>query len=131
MNGIERVFLGDWHMTAYACLKALILFIVVAAAFRVTQRRTLAEFTPFDWLTAVAVGSIVGRTAVASDASLVAGIAAVLTLMIAHWALARLRFVPRLRRLVDPPLEVLIRDGEDEQRKQRRFGLTQTDRDAV
>lgn len=38
---------------------------------------------------------------------------------------------PRLRRLVDPPLRVLIRDGKVDHRNLGRCGLTRADVDAV
>jgi hypothetical protein len=37
---------------------------------------------------------------------------ALLTLIAAHDTVARLRFIPWVHRLVDPPVRVLIRDGE-------------------
>jgi uncharacterized membrane protein YcaP (DUF421 family) len=131
MSGLEDAFLGDWHAAAYAALKALALFVTAATVFRFTQRRTLAGFTPFDWVVAVAVGAIVGRAATASDTSWLTGAAAILALIAAHALIARLRFVARLRRLVDPPVRVLIRDGQIDHRNLRRSGLTRTDLDSV
>ncbi|MGV0502846.1 DUF421 domain-containing protein [Mycobacterium kansasii] len=94
-------------------------------------RRTIAEFTPFDWVTAVAVGAIVGRTATASETSWLTGTAALLALIVAHDVVARLRFIPWVRRLVDPPVRVLIRDGHVDQRNLRRCRLTRDDLDAI
>ncbi|MFZ0834071.1 MAG: YetF domain-containing protein [Mycobacterium sp.] len=131
MSGIEIALIGDWHLAAFAALKALALFVTAATAFRFTQRRTLADFTPFDWVTAVAVGAIIGRTATAADTSVLVGAAALLTLMVAHAIVMRLRFRPKLRRLLDPPLRVLVRDGEINDRNLRRNGLTRDDLDAA
>lgn len=131
MSGVSHALVGDWHQAVWAAVKALSLFVTAAAAFRFTQRRAIAEFTPFDWVTAVAVGAIVGRTATASDTAWLTGAAALLTLILAHAAVTRLRFVPAVRRMVDPPLRVLIRDGEVDERNLRRSGLTRSDLDAV
>ena len=131
MSGVEHALVGDWHLAALAALKALALFLTAAIAFRFTQRRTLAEFTPFDWVTAVAVGAVVGRTATASDTPFLVGAAALLTLIAAHAIVMRLRFRPRLRRLLDPPLRVLIHDGDIDDRNLRLSGLTRDDLDAV
>lgn len=131
MNGLEHALVGNWETVGFAAVKALTLFITAAAAFRITQRRTLAEFTPFDWVTAVAVGAIVGRTATAMDASWLTGAAALLTLILAHAVVTRLRFNPSLRRLIDPPVRVLIRDGEIDDANLRRSGLTRSDLDAI
>lgn len=131
MAGLWGALLGGWPQPVYAVAKALALFVTAAAAFRFGQRRTLAEFTPFDWVTAVAVGAIVGRGATASDTSWATGAAALLTLVAAHALVARLRFRDRIRQLVDPPVRVLIRDGELQRANLRRAGLTDADIEAI
>lgn len=47
---------------------------------------------------------------------------ALLTLIVAHALVVRLRFVPALRRMVDPPARVLIRDGKVDERNLRQHG---------
>ncbi len=115
----------------YAAIKALALFLTAAAAFRLTLRRTIGEFTPFDWVTGVAVGAIVGRTATAAGTAWLTGAAALLTLIAAHDIVARLRFIPWVRRVVDPPVRVLIRDGQLDERNLLRCRLTHEDMDAI
>ena len=122
---------NGWMPVVRAAAKALALFLTAAVAFRLTERRTIAEFTPFDWVTAVAVGAVVGRTATAADTSWLTGAAALVTLIAAHATVARLRFVPWIRRLVDPPVRVLIRDGEIDHGNLRRCRLTEADLDAA
>jgi uncharacterized membrane protein YcaP (DUF421 family) len=131
MAAVLAQLIDGWRPTAYAALKALALFVTVTAAFRLTERRTIAEFTPFDWITAVAVGAIVGRTATAANTSWLTGTAALLTLIAAHSVVARLRFIPWMRRLVDPPVRVLIRDGQLHEPNLKRSRLTQADIDAI
>lgn len=131
MSGMAQALVGDWHQALWAAVKALSLFITAAAAFRFAQRRVIAEFTPFDWITAVAVGAIVGRTATSTDTSWLTGTSALLTLIGAHAVVTRMRFSPALRRVVDPPLRVLIKDGEVDERNVRRCGLTAGDLDAI
>jgi uncharacterized membrane protein YcaP (DUF421 family) len=131
MDRIFDVLIGDLPAVLDAVIKTSALFITAAILFRFTERRTLAEFAPFDWIAAVAAGAIVGRAATASDTSWLAATAALVCLLITHAALARLRFVPVLQRLIDPPLKVLIRDGRVDRRNLRRCGLTVTDLEAV
>lgn len=126
-----QLLVGDWHRVAGAAVKAVLLFLVAALAFRVGQRRTLAELAPFDWVAAVAVGAIVGRTATASDASFLTGTAALVALLAAHAVVARLRLVGRFAQLVDPPLVVLVRDGVVDQANLHRSGLLRADLDAI
>lgn len=131
MNDLVAQFFNGWQPVAYAALKALALFATAVTAFRVVLRRTIAEFTPFDWVTAVAVGAIVGRTATAADTSWLTGTAALVTLIAAHDIVARLRFITWVRRLVDPPVRVIIRDGEVDQTNLKRCRLTSADLDAI
>jgi uncharacterized membrane protein YcaP (DUF421 family) len=131
MNGLQHAMFSGWYPAAYAALKAVALFATAAVAFRFTQRRALGEFTPFDWVTAVAVGAVIGRTATASETSFVTGAAALLALIATHALVTGIRFVPPLRRLVDPPVRVLIRDGHVDERNLRRCGLTLSDLDAI
>ncbi|RAV00737.1 DUF421 domain-containing protein [Mycobacterium colombiense] len=131
MSDLVNQFFNGWQPAAYAALKALALFATAVTAFRLVLRRTIAEFTPFDWVTAVAVGAIVGRTATAADTSWCTGTAALLTLIAGHDLVARLRFVPWMRRLVDPPVRVLIRDGKVDEANLKRCRLTRGDLDAI
>jgi uncharacterized membrane protein YcaP (DUF421 family) len=131
MRDLLLQLFDGWRPAVHAAIKALALFATATAAFRFTLRRTIAEFTPFDWVTAVAVGAIVGRTATAADTSWLTGTAALLALIAAHDIVARLRFIPWVRRLVDPPIRVLIRDGQLDRQNLKRCGLTQDDLDAI
>lgn len=131
MNGLWYALWGDWPHPFYAAVKALALFFTAAAAFRLSERRTMAEFTPFDWVTAVAAGAIVGRSATAADTSWLTGTAALLTLVTVHGAVARLRFNDRIRALVDPPVRVLVRNGELQHANLRRARITVADLDAM
>lgn len=124
---LTHILFAGWPALVGTAVKTLLMFSAAAVAFRFSQRRTLAEFTPFDWVTAVAVGAIIGRTATAANTSWATGATALLLLLIAHTTLSRLRFHPTLARLIDPPLRVLIRDGRIEHRNLKRCGLTDAD----
>jgi uncharacterized membrane protein YcaP (DUF421 family) len=127
---VHEMFDG-WQPPLSAAIKALSLFLTATVAFRFAQRRTVAEFTPFDWVAAVAVGAIVGRVATASDTSWLTGAAALMTIIVAHGVVSRLRFFDWIRRMVDPPVRVLIRDGEVNRENLRRAGITSADLDAI
>ena len=131
MSGLLVQLVDGWRPPVYAAIKALALFLTAATAFRFTLRRTIAEFTSFDWVTGVAVGAIVGRTATAPHTSWLTGAAALLALIAAHDTVARLRYFPWVRRLVDPPVRVLIRDGELDVANLKRCRLTRDDLDAI
>jgi len=128
---LHDIILGSGHDAAAAAIKAVLLFLCAIVVLRLTERRTLAELAPFDWVAAVAVGAIVGRTATAADTSWLTGAVALTALMVAHTVVARLRFLPVVRRVVDPPLLVLVRDGQVNRRNLRRCGLTNEDLAAI
>jgi uncharacterized membrane protein YcaP (DUF421 family) len=131
VDRILHVLIGDVHGALDAVVKTSALFVTAAILFRFTERRTLAEFAPFDWIAAVAAGAIVGRAATATDTSWLTATAALVCLLVTHAALTRLRFVPGVQRIIDPPLRVLIRDGRVDRRSLRRCGLTPADLEAV
>ncbi|HZE16603.1 MAG TPA: YetF domain-containing protein [Mycobacterium sp.] len=121
---------GNWQSAVYVALKTLALFLTAALAFRFLQRRD-RPIHLFDWLTAIVAGSVIGRAATATDTSWIGGVAALLTVIAANAAVTRLRFVPGLRAVIDPPLRVLIRDGKVDHRNLRRCGITAGDLDAI
>jgi uncharacterized membrane protein YcaP (DUF421 family) len=131
VNRIVHVLIGDLPAVGDVAIKTSALFLTAAILFRFAERRTLAEFAPFDWIAAVAAGAIVGRAATATDTAWLAATTALLCLLAAHAVLARLRLIPALCRFIDPPLMVLISDGEVNQRNLRRCGLTAADLEAV
>jgi hypothetical protein len=122
-----RVLLGDPLQVGWAPAKAAVLFLLVVVILRLGERRTLAEFAVFDFVVAVAVGAIIGRTATAPDASVLTAAAALVALLAAQALITRLRFLPAVRRIVDKPARVLIRDGQVQRREVRRCGLTDDD----
>lgn len=133
-RGMDEIFhdlIGDWHSAVHAAIKAAALGVTAMIAFRLSTRRALAQFAPFDWVVAVAVGAIVGRTATASDASWLTGTAALLSLIAVHAAVTRLRLLPGMHRLIDPPLVVLIHEGRVEFGNLARAGISTYDLDAV
>jgi uncharacterized membrane protein YcaP (DUF421 family) len=131
VNRIVHVLIGDLPTAGDVAIKTAALFFTAAILFRFTERRTLAEFAPFDWIAAVAAGAIVGRAATATDTAWLQATTALLCLLAAHAVLARLRLIPALCRFIDPPLMVLISDGEVNRRNLRRCGLTAADLEAV
>jgi uncharacterized membrane protein YcaP (DUF421 family) len=132
MVDIVHVLIGDGHsVAADAAVKTSALFLTAAVVFRLTSRRTVAQFAPFDWIAAAATGAIVGRAATATDTSWLAATAALISLLLTHGALVRLRFIPVVQKLIDPPQHILIRDGCIDRRNLRRCGLTTADLQAV
>jgi uncharacterized membrane protein YcaP (DUF421 family) len=96
-------------------------------ALRIGERRTLAQWTIIDFATAVAMGAIIGRTAIAGTQSYLTGAVAVCTLVAIHRVASVLRFRPLLGRLFDHRIRVLVADGKLRPGELRKCGLTDGD----
>ncbi len=103
------------------------MYAVGLLGLRLGERRTLAQWTIIDVVVAVAVGAIVGRTAVAGPQSLLTGAVALLTLIAVHRLASLLRLHPALRTVFDHRVRVLVHDGELRRAQLRRCGLTDSD----
>ena len=122
---------GGADELGWVALKAVLLYFTVVFGFRLGQRRSLADMSAFDFVAAVAVGSIVGRVPNAHDASYLAGFATLVAVLGSHWALTRLRHFPSVARLLDQSPRLLVADGQALPAELRRCGLTTADLHAL
>jgi uncharacterized membrane protein YcaP (DUF421 family) len=118
---------GGWPELGTVAGKAALIYAVAVLALRTGQRRTLAQWTIPDFVTAVAVGAVVGRTSVASTQSFVTGAVALLTLVAMHRLASTLRLRPAVRGLFDHQVRILVRHGDLQRSQFRPCGLTDND----
>lgn len=118
--------IGGWTHDGQVVAKAALMYATALVALRVGERRTLAQWTIIDFATAVALGAIIGRTAVADNQSYLTGAVAVVTLVVVHRILSLLRFTP-LAKLFDHRVRVLVRDGQVRRGELLRCGITDND----
>lgn len=112
-----------WHVAA----KMIVLFLLAVLMLRLTERRTVARFSVFDFVASVAVGTIIARTATSATTPLVHGAVALVVLMLGHTLLSRTRYSTVGRRLVDHRPRILVVDGQVQRRELTRVGLTEAD----
>ena len=112
---------------AIVAAKAALMYVTALFGLRLGERRTLAQWTIIDFAAAVAMGAIVGRTAVASTQSYATGAVALLTIVGVHRIVSRLRFRPLLGKLADHRVRVLVADGTVRRGQLRLCGLTDND----
>ena len=112
-----------WTEDAVAAAKAAGMYAVALTGLRLAPRRTLSQWTAIDVAAAVALGAIIGRTAIAGDQSLAVGIAALVAILAANYLAAVCRFHPRAARLVDHRVKVLVDHGVMRPAQLRRCGL--------
>ncbi len=119
--------IGGGSTLGWVAVKALLLYLTAVFGFRLGERRTLAEMSAFDFIAAVAVGAIVGRVPNASTTSYLAGAVTLVTVLLAHRVVAKLRQVPGIALVFDHPPRVLVSNGKLLDSQLRRSGLTRDD----
>lgn len=106
-----RWLTGDAGGLGLVVAKASLMYVTALVGLRLGERRTLAQWTIIDFATAVAIGAVVGRTAIASTQSHITGAAALFTLIAVHRFASLLRFQPLLGKLSDHRIRILVADG--------------------
>jgi uncharacterized membrane protein YcaP (DUF421 family) len=107
--------------------KAALMYGTAVLGLRVAHRRTLAQWTAIDFAAAVAVGAIVGRTAIASGQSYLVGATALVTILVAHALITLGRAHRWLAKAVDHRVRVLVDHGRLRRDQLRLCGLTEND----
>lgn len=119
--------IGNWQEIGIVAGKATLMFVVAAFGLRLGERRTIAQWSIIDYVAAVAIGAIVGRTAIAASQSFLTGAVALLTLIVVHRVVSLLRFRPWARNILDHRVRVLVHAGTLQRNQLRRCGLTEED----
>lgn len=116
-----------WQHLGAVVGKVALMYATAVIGLRLAERRTLAQWTIIDFVAAVAVGAIVGRTAIAGTQSFVTGAVALITLIAAHRLLSLLRLQPVVGKLFDHRVRVLVSHGQLDRSQLRTCGLTDQD----
>ena len=120
-------FIHGYYELAIAAAKAALMYLVALLGLRVAHRRMLAQWTAIDFGAAVAIGAIVGRTAIAGDQSFAVGMVALVTMLAAHWLATVGRFSSWIVKLVDHRVRVLVHHGRLRYDQLRLCGLTESE----
>lgn len=109
--------MGDWFWAQagnalFVLASTVAIYLTAVVSIRVIDRRALSEMTAFDFVVAVALGSIVARTATTEHPTYTEGAVAIVTLLAGHTlvSLAR-RHWSGFRRVVERAPVTLVRDG--------------------
>jgi uncharacterized membrane protein YcaP (DUF421 family) len=117
-----------WRTAGFVAVSTAAIFGATLIGIHVAGRRTVAQMSAFDFIVTVAIGTLVSSTALSPDPSLLAGLAALATLLALQLAIAwgrrRLRW---LRRLVDLSPVILAREGRAVERGMAVPHLTRDD----
>ncbi|HEX3393894.1 MAG TPA: YetF domain-containing protein [Acidimicrobiales bacterium] len=127
-----RWLLGDWRDVGFVAVSTALIYLSVVVGLRIGERRTLTEMTTYDFAVAIALGSIIGRTATSQQPSYVQGLTAVVVLLVCHHSLSILRTRSEfVHRIIDrSPIE-LVRGGRITTEGLRRAHMTRPDLEMV
>lgn len=104
---------ASWRTLAGVALVTAAMYVTTLGAVRIAGRRTVAQMSAFDIVITIAVGSVLGSTAVSQQPRYAAGVTALVTLLALQMVIGALRRrSAAARRLLDFPPQVVVRDGE-------------------
>jgi uncharacterized membrane protein YcaP (DUF421 family) len=120
---------GSWRSLGYVALSAALIYLSTVVSVRwFGERRTLAQLTIFDFAVAVALGAIIARTATTTSPGYLAGLTAVVVLLLVHDLVSWVRIhVPWAAWIVAREPIVLVRDGEVDRDALLRAHMTDDD----
>lgn len=94
-------------------IRAVAVYVVVLLMVRFTGKRTIGQFTPFDLLVVVLLGTAVQNSLIGEDTSLLGGLILAATLLGLNWAVGLLSARSRsFDRMVSGRPVILVRHGE-------------------
>ena len=94
-------------------IRAVAVYVVVLLMVRFTGKRTIGQFTPFDLLVVVLLGTAVQNSLIGEDTSLLGGLILAATLLGLNWTVGRLSARSKaFDRTVSGRPVILVRHGE-------------------
>ena len=111
-------------------LRAAVVYIVLLALIRVSGKRSMGQFTPFDMLLVVLLGNAVQNALLGEDHSLLGGLLLAAVLVALNWTIGLVSSRSRVaERLIEGEPVVLARDGKLFPKVLRRELVSQNDFD--
>jgi len=108
VSGLLELSMPWWEFV----LRAIAVYVVLLVLVRLSGKRTVGQFTPFDLIVVVLLGTAVQNSLIGEDTSLPGGLILAATLIALNWLTG---FVtarqPALDRLVEGSPVLLARDG--------------------
>lgn len=113
-------------------LRAVVVYGFLLVLMRVTGRRQIGEYAPFDLILLLIISNAVQNSMNAGDNSLLGGLISATTLLLLHWAMSRLGYRFRaVERLLDGRAKILIHNGWVDHRLMHREAISMTDLRAI
>ncbi len=124
MSGLFELAMPWWEFV----LRATVVYFVVLAMVRMSGKRTVGQFTPFDLLVVVLLGTAVQNSLIGEDVSLLGGLILAGTLIGWNWLVGFATSRSRtLDRLAEGTPVLVGRDGQLFESTMRRENLSRQD----
>ncbi|MBD7987221.1 DUF421 domain-containing protein [Luteimonas sp. Sa2BVA3] len=124
MSGLFELAMPWWEFV----LRATVVYFVVLAMVRMSGKRTVGQFTPFDLLVVVLLGTAVQNSLIGEDVSLLGGLILAGTLIAWNWLVGFATSRSRtLDRLAEGTPVLVGRDGQLFESAMRRENLSRQD----
>lgn len=111
-------------------LRAVVVYVVLLVMVRVSGKRSVGQFTPFDMILLILLGTAVQNSLIGEDVSLLGGLLLAATLILLNhgvgWITARSQW---MHRLVEGKVVKIIEDGQLDKALLRRQGVSELDLD--
>ncbi|WOI58266.1 DUF421 domain-containing protein [Palleronia sp. LCG004] len=108
-----HLWFNDWNRIGSVVVGALVFFAFVVLLTRLLGKRTTAQMNNFDWIIAVAMGSLLSSGILLKDVSIADALVAMAVLGMCQWLTTWLVIrVPKLAWVVKPVPRLLVHDGE-------------------
>ncbi|MDQ6715811.1 MAG: DUF421 domain-containing protein [Actinomycetota bacterium] len=119
---------GPVRTPGFVALSTALVYASTVVALRLGERRTIAEMSTFDFIVAVALEAVVGRTATTRQPTYLQGMTAIVALVLAHHLVGLLRRrSAAARRLIQRPPTVLVSGGQIDDQALAGVDLTSDD----
>ena len=108
-------------------LSAVIIYVGVIIATRLSGLRSFAQFSSFDFAMTIAVGSLISSALLTDDPAILQALVGLIAIYGLQKIVAKLRRAPKMAKLVDNTPTFLIRHGQLLEGNLRRTSITEND----
>lgn len=112
---------------AMVVISAIVIYVGVIVATRLTGLRSFAQFSSFDFAMSIAVGSLISTSLLMEDPPLLQGIVGLASIYGLQKLLAVMRERPGVAKLVDNTPTLLVHHGEIMEENLRKTAVTKQD----
>ena len=124
MSGLFELAMPWWEFV----LRAVVVYVVLLALIRVSGKRTIGQYTPFDLVLIALLGNAVQNSLLGKDVSLLGGLLLAATLIGLNWLVGVVTSRNKaLDRIAEGEPVLLARDGHVDRDRLKRENISQAD----